>query len=98
MKIGRDAVAGQEASSRSSMANEWSMFPPLQADPFPQGVWGSHQSVASPANFTSPNFLSSVWGYAPSPLEYVDDDALSSFNPKTTFPRTPSTFTTGHNT
>ncbi|KAE8785736.1 putative methionyl-tRNA synthetase [Hordeum vulgare] len=80
------------------MANERPIFPPQHADPFPHDAWSSQQSVALPANFPSPNFPSLGWGYAPSSLDYADDDALGGFNPNTTFPRTPSAFTAGHNT
>ncbi|KAE8786598.1 hypothetical protein D1007_39584 [Hordeum vulgare] len=53
MKRVRDAAARQEEASRVGMAN---LPPNQQADQYPQGAWGSQQSVALPDNF-SPSLL-----------------------------------------
>ncbi|KAI5014703.1 hypothetical protein ZWY2020_056093 [Hordeum vulgare] len=87
MKRATDAVTEQERP----------IFPSQQEGPFPQDAWGSHQSVASLANFSSPNFPLPAWGYAPSLPEYADGDALDGFNLNSIFLRTPSAFTVGHN-
>ena len=47
-KKATDAVAEQEEASRAGMVN----LPPQPAGQYPQGAWGSQQSVASPANFS----------------------------------------------
>ncbi|KAE8795043.1 putative methionyl-tRNA synthetase [Hordeum vulgare] len=67
------AVAKQGEASRAGMMN-----PPGH---YPESVWGSQQSVASPANFS---LLLPPSGYAPSP-GYFDGDAQGGFNPTITF-------------
>ena len=79
VKKASDMAAAQEETSRAGMANERQLLPPQQAGQYPQGAWGSKQSVASPANLSLP-----VWGFAPSP-DYANDDALGGFNPNITF-------------
>ncbi|CAM0906061.1 unnamed protein product [Alopecurus aequalis] len=48
-----------------------------------QGMWPSHQSVASLSNYSPP-----VWRYSTSP-DYADGDPHGGFNPNTAFPLCP---------
>ncbi|CAM0912206.1 unnamed protein product [Alopecurus aequalis] len=53
--------------------------PPHLAGQYVQGMWPSHQRVASPSNYSP-----LVWMYSTSP-EYADGDPHGRFNPNTTF-------------